>query len=69
MSPSIPGNVILKGVQSFELNALIFLRECNYNINLAMRKILFPVVDMLDDTSDAGNLNDKAIQTSSKNFY
>jgi hypothetical protein len=75
-SQSIPGNVILKGAHSFESNALNLLKESNYNINIAMRKILFPVIDLLEETrdtemvEDAVNLmNYAACKKKFKNFY
>ena len=56
-SSSITGNVILKGAHSFQQNALRLLRDSNYNVNLAMRKILFPVVDIIHDEEDV-EMND-----------
>lgn len=67
-SHSIPGTVILKGAHSFESNALNLLKESNYNINLAMRKILFPVIDLLEDTGDIEMADDVVNLTECKIF-
>jgi len=40
-------NMYLKGVHSPEARALDLLKECNYNINETMEKILFPVMDRM----------------------
>ena len=40
-------NMYLKGVHSPEGKALDLLKQCNYNINEAMEKILFPVMDRM----------------------
>ena len=40
-------NMYLKGVHSPEARALDLLKNCNYNINEAMEKILFPVMDRM----------------------
>jgi hypothetical protein len=50
-SSSISGNLLLKGLHSFESNALKVLRECNYDIGQAFHKILFPVLDLLGENS------------------
>jgi len=47
------GNIILKGCQDFDFQALKLLHDCNYNISLALKQILYPIVDYLeDDESD-----------------
>ncbi len=48
-SVSVPGNIFLKGVHSFESSALNLLKECGYDINSAFRKILFPVLDLINE--------------------
>jgi hypothetical protein len=42
----LEANCLLKGVADFELNALDLLKKCNYDINLSLRKILFPCLDI-----------------------
>lgn len=41
-------NIYLRGVHSVEERALSLLKTCNYDINVAMSKILFPVMDQLN---------------------
>lgn len=50
-TPSVPGNIFLKGVHSFEATALNLLKDCGYDINSAFRKILFPVLDLIYEDS------------------
>ena len=41
-------NIYLKGVHSVQAKALDLLKQCEYNINVAMSKILFPVMDQMN---------------------
>ena len=41
-------NIYLRGVHSVEERALTLLKSCGYDINMAMSKVLFPVMDRLN---------------------
>ena len=41
-------NIYLRGVHSVQAKALDLLKQCNYDINTAMAKILFPVMDQMN---------------------
>jgi hypothetical protein len=43
---SLEGNCLLKGISNFEVTALDLLKDCNYDINLSLRRILFPCLDI-----------------------
>jgi hypothetical protein len=61
-TPSVPGNIFLKGAHSFEATALSLLKDCGYDINSAFRKILFPVLDLIYEDSGCSsppNFNSK----------
>ena len=51
-SNSISGNVLLKGAHLYDANALSLLKNSNYDINVAMKKILFPVLDLLNEETE-----------------
>lgn len=46
---SVTGNLFLKGNFQFEKNALQLLTESNYDVQAALRKIIFPVADLLGE--------------------
>lgn len=53
------GNVFTKGAHNFEENALNLLKESNYDINLALRKILYPTVSLFEESFAQGSSSTK----------